>query len=58
MFFKIELNLYRLGYFEIKDSAYSWKELTNEAILHYQNQVYIKIIKILIKKLNTNNYCR
>ena len=43
--------LIRLGYFEIKNSAYSWKELTQEATGHYKNQI-IKQAYILLLGLD------
>lgn len=31
--------VFKLGYFEIKNSAYSWKDLSSEATTHYTNQI-------------------
>jgi vacuolar protein sorting-associated protein 13A/C len=42
---------FRLGYFEIKSSAYTWKELSSQATVHYKNQI-IKQAYILLLGLD------
>lgn len=43
--------VFKLGYFEVKNAAYSWKELSSEATVHYKNQI-IKQAYILVLGLD------
>ncbi len=40
--------VFKLGYFEVKNSVYSWNEVTQEAVGHYKGQVIKQAYSLLL----------